>query len=29
MGYAQLAAWKDKMARRRLAADPEEDEDAI
>lgn len=29
MGYAQLAAWKDKMARRPLAADPEEDEDAI
>jgi len=29
MGYAQLAAWRERMARRRLAADPEEDEDAI
>jgi hypothetical protein len=28
MGYAQLAAWKDKAARR-LSADPEEDEDAV
>ncbi|MEJ2515957.1 MAG: DUF1538 domain-containing protein [Gammaproteobacteria bacterium] len=29
MGYAQLAAWKGKLASRRLAADPEEDQDAL